>query len=55
MYCHGSLRKSLKFPRTFLFMPNKSSEQVLESFRRIEKVVEFPECLNLAHDIIVVS
>ena len=39
MYCHGSFRESPEFSKTFLFMQNRSSEQVLESSRRIEKLL----------------
>ena len=39
MYSHGSFWKSLEFHITFFFMPNRISEQVLESSRRIEKLV----------------
>ena len=58
MYCDGSFQKSPEFPRTFLFMPNRSSEQVLESSRGIEKLVDLSRTdvldLYLAYDIIVV-
>ena len=56
MYCHESFWKSPEFPRTFLFMTHRSSKQVLESSRRIEKVVEISSnVLCLAYDSIVVS
>ena len=40
MYCYISFQKSQEFLRTFIFVPNRSSEQVLESYRRIENYVE---------------
>ena len=44
---------------TFFFMPNRSSEQVLELSRRIEKIVKLPRNnvldLYLAYDIIIVT
>ena len=56
MYCHGRFWESPELPRTFLFMPNRSFEQVLESSMRIEKVVEISSnVLCLAYDSIVVS
>ena len=52
-------RKSLEFPSTFFFMPDRSSEKVLESSRKIEKLVVLSRTnvlfLNLAYDIIVVT
>ena len=56
---------SWKFPEksgfcsTFFYMPIRSSDQVLESSRRIEKLVELSRTdvldLYLAYDIIVVT
>ena len=59
MYYHESFWKSPEFPSTFFFMPNRSSEQVLESSRRIEKLGELSRTnvfdLYLAYDIIDVT
>ena len=48
-----------EFPKTFFFMPNRSSEQVLESSRKTERLVEHSRINNvvfyLAYDVIVVS
>ena len=59
MYYHGSFWKNPEFPGTFLFMPNRSSERVLELSRRIDKLVEHSRVdvlvLYLAYDIIAIS
>ena len=59
IYYPGSFRKSLEFPSHFFFMSNRSSEQVLESSRRIANFWELSTTnfldLYLAYDIIVVT
>ena len=42
-------KKVQKVPRTFLYMPNRSSEQILESSGRIEKVVEISRLFFIQH------
>ena len=59
MYYHGSFWKNPEFPGTFFFMPNRSSERVSESSRKIEKIVEHSRkdvlVLYLEYDIIAIS
>ena len=42
-------KKVQKVPRTFLYMPNRSTEQILESSGRIEKVVEISRLFYIQH------
>ena len=55
MYYHGSFWINQEFPGTFFSMPNRSSERVLESSRRTEKLEEHSRIdvfvLYLAYDI----
>ena len=59
MEVSGTLEKNPEFSGTFFFHANRSFEHVLESSRRIEKLVEYSRIdgfvLYLAYDIIVHS